>query len=155
MRGRYPKPPGTRQRRNRAAGPRTLSTDGPTIKVPSLPQREDGWSDMTTAFWLDLWASPMAGGLRELTEETGYTSPELVELGVVHPNPALQGNRCFTFLAKDAYLAGPPRLDETEDIEVVCYRREEVPRLLREGRISHALVVVCFFWLFQYERLYE
>ncbi len=98
-------------------------------------------------------ASPMAAGLRELTEETGYTSPELVELGVVHPNPALQGNRCFTYLAKDAYLAGPPRPDETEDIEVVRYPREEVPHLLREGRISHALVVVCFFWLFQHEGL--
>ncbi len=98
-------------------------------------------------------ASPMAAGLRELTEETGYTSPELVELGVVHPNPALQGNLCFTYLAQDAYLAGPPRPDETEDIEVVRYPREEVPRLLREGRISHALVVVCFFWLFQHEGL--
>lgn len=96
-------------------------------------------------------ASPMVAAAREMQEETGYSSDELVELGVVHPNPALQNNRCFSFLAKNAKLAGEPRPDDTEDIEVVRYPRRDVPGLLRAGKISHALVVAAFWWWFQYE----
>lgn len=95
--------------------------------------------------------SPMAAAAREMREETGYAADELVELGVVHPNPALQENRCFTFLAKNARLVGAPRPDDTEDIDVVRYPRSEIRGLLREGKISHALVVAAFAWWFQAE----
>ena len=91
--------------------------------------------------------SPAAAALREMEEETGYHSDELIEIGVVHPNPAIQANRCYSFLARNARLVGPPRLDETEDIRVVRYPRREVPALVREGRIAHALVVTCLHFL--------
>jgi ADP-ribose pyrophosphatase len=96
-------------------------------------------------------ATPMVAAAREMREETGYAAKELIELGVVHPNPALQENQCFSFLARGAHRVGDPRPDDTEDIEVVRYPRSEVPRLVREGRISHALVVVALWWWFQYE----
>ncbi len=112
--------------------------DGVTLEVPGgMIDRDD--------------ASPMVAAAREMREETGYASDELVELGVVHPNPALQENRCFSFLANNAKLAGGPRPDDTEDIEVVRYPRRDVPGLLRDGKISHALVVAAFLWWFQYE----
>ena len=95
--------------------------------------------------------SPMFAAAREMREETGYASDELVEIGVVHPNPALQENRCFSFLAKNAKLAGEPQPDDTEDIEVVRYPRRDVAGLLRDGKISHALVVAAFLWWWQYE----
>lgn len=97
--------------------------------------------------------SPMAAAARELEEETGYRSDSLVELGVVHPNPAIQENRCYSFLAENAKLVGPPRPDETEDIRVVLHPQEDVPRLLAEGRITHALVVAGLLWYFQREGL--
>jgi 8-oxo-dGTP pyrophosphatase MutT (NUDIX family) len=96
-------------------------------------------------------ASPMVAAAREMREETGYAAQELVELGVVHPNPAIQENRCFTFLAKNARLVGEPQPDDTEDIDVVRYPRRDIPGLLRDGKISHALVVAALFWWFQYE----
>lgn len=96
-------------------------------------------------------ASPAVAAAREMREETGYASEGLVPLGVVHPNPALQANRCFSFLAQGARLVGSPRPDETEDIRVVRRPRREVPRLLAEGQITHALVVACFLWFFQKE----
>lgn len=92
-------------------------------------------------------ASPLAAAAREMEEETGYRSDSIVPLGVVHPNPAIQPNRCFSFLAEDAWLAQEPRPDETEDLRVVRYPRRELPRLLREGRITHSLVVSALYWL--------
>src|SRR5690349_16614812 len=38
--------------------------------------------------------APADAALRELEEETGYRPRELVPLGSIHPNPALQSNRC-------------------------------------------------------------
>jgi hypothetical protein len=35
-------------------------------------------------------------------------------------------------------------LDELEDIEVVLHPIREIPRLLKEGTISHALIVAAF-----------
>jgi ADP-ribose pyrophosphatase len=96
-------------------------------------------------------SSPMAAAAREMEEETGYRAESLLSLGVVHPNPAIQGNRCYSFLARDVRLAGPPRPDETEDIEVVRYPLSDVPGLLAAGKITHALVVACFLWYFQHE----
>jgi 8-oxo-dGTP pyrophosphatase MutT (NUDIX family) len=90
---------------------------------------------------------PAAAAAREMREETGYEAERLLPLGVVNPNPAIQGNRCYTFLAEDARLAGDPMPDESEDIKVVLHAVSDVPRLLREGRITHALVVAA---LYQY-----
>jgi len=96
--------------------------------------------------------SPAVAAARELREETGYEAERLVPLGTVHPNPAIQGNRCYTFLAENAKKVSDPRPDETEDIRVVCYPVDDIPRLLREGRITHALVVAGLLWYLETDR---
>jgi len=88
---------------------------------------------------------PAAAGLRELREETGYTSDQVIDLGVVEPNPAIQSNRCYTVLAPDAYRAGPPQPDGTEDLDVVLIDPATVPQRIRRGEITHALVVAAFY----------
>jgi 8-oxo-dGTP pyrophosphatase MutT (NUDIX family) len=90
---------------------------------------------------IDPGETPRDAAARELREETGYHSEELTPLGFVHPNPAIQSNRCYTFLAENARPMGEPEPDETEEIRVVLTPVEEIPRLLEEGRITHALVV--------------
>jgi 8-oxo-dGTP pyrophosphatase MutT (NUDIX family) len=102
--------------------------EGPSLEIPGgMIDPED--------------ADPAAAAARELREETGYEAERVVHLGVVHPNPAIQGNRCYTFLAENARRVGEPAPDETEDIRVVLHSASELPKLLREGRITHALVV--------------
>jgi 8-oxo-dGTP pyrophosphatase MutT (NUDIX family) len=91
---------------------------------------------------------PQEAARRELQEETGYEADEMVDLGFVHPNPAFLDNRCFTFTAKDARYAGAQILDEKEDIEVLLKPLAEIPRLIREGAITHSLVVAAFYRLF-------
>ena len=97
--------------------------------------------------------TPEDTAIRELCEETGYrTTSELISLGMVYPNPAIQQNICYSFLAKGAYLAGKQHLDEMEDIETILLPLSDIPRFIREGDISHSLVLVAFYRLFiEYE----
>jgi ADP-ribose pyrophosphatase len=91
---------------------------------------------------VDPGEEPAAAAARELEEETGYSASEVVFLGSVHPNPALQSNRCHSFLALGCERKNRPRpKDAGEDIEVVLVRASSLQRLIREGSITHALVV--------------
>jgi len=89
-------------------------------------------------------ASPLEAARRELLEETGYQAGALVPIGSIAPNPAMQNNRTWSFLARDVVRVGAPRLDGGEDIEVVTVPWAEIPERVARGEISHALVVVAF-----------
>ena len=88
--------------------------------------------------------SPLEAARRELREETGHESPRLVELGWVHPNPALQSNRCYSYLARDVERVAEPEPDPHEQFELSRVPLREIPRLIRERKITHALVVSAF-----------
>ena len=85
--------------------------------------------------------SPAVAAARELREETGYEAGRLWEAGWVEPNPAIQGNRCHTFVAEGACLTAAPEPDGSEDIEVVLLPLAEIGAALRDGRIRHSLVI--------------
>lgn len=87
--------------------------------------------------------APEAAARRELLEETGYTAGALELVSTVEPNPALQNNRCFTFLARDVRSAGVGLTpDPLEEIEPVLVPERHVEELLDGGHVKHALVVV-------------
>ncbi len=78
---------------------------------------------------------------RELREETGYAVDGIEPLLLVHPNPALQGNSHYSFVAWGAFLAGEPKLDATEECEVVLVPLDDLAALLDEGHVTHTLCV--------------
>ncbi len=80
--------------------------------------------------------------LRELREETGYTSDDWVYLGWVQPNPAYQNNRLHQWMARDARLTEPCQLDEGEDIEVSVLTMDQVRRDIAEGRMRNSLALL-------------
>ena len=92
-------------------------------------------------------ADPMEAARRELLEETGYEAQTLVPLGSVAPNPAIQNNRCSSYLALNAAPAGGQQLDAGEDIEVEEVPYSSIPELIGDGTINHGLVVVAFYLL--------
>ena len=89
--------------------------------------------------------TPLVAAQKELRQETGYEASEWISLGCVHPNPAIQSNECYTYVAKGAHLAGDLDLDDKEDISVVVKPLSDVPRLIQEGQITHALILAAFY----------
>jgi len=86
--------------------------------------------------------------LRELLEETGYAGENIELLGSVNPNPAIFNNLCHTYLVRNAKKVTEINLDADEDIEVIHMPIQEIPYLIEKGTISHALVVVGFYFYF-------
>ena len=89
-------------------------------------------------------ASPLVAAERELREETGYVSGEVVALGSVHPNPAIMNNRCHMFAAYDVRHAGAPQWDGTEEMVVESIPLDDIPRRIVDAEITNALTLVAF-----------
>ena len=88
---------------------------------------------------------PVEGAKRELLEETGYTSSSLIQVGRLYPNPALQTNSLYCYLALDAEKAAEQHLDAGEDIEVHLVPLYQVIQLARDGAFPHALQAAVLF----------
>jgi len=93
---------------------------------------------------------PLVGVKRELLEETGYSSSNVVQVGKLYPNPALQTNSMYCFLALDAELTGEQNLDDGEDIEVHLIPLNELVAMTQRGEFPHALQVAALFQAFAY-----
>ncbi len=78
---------------------------------------------------------------REMLEETGYRSNEVMLLYKTSPNPAINNNTAYFYLASNAIPGGTQRFDAFEDIEVVTYHKDEVIRMLQQGLFQHGVQV--------------
>ena len=93
---------------------------------------------------------PMDGVKRELLEETGYTASKFIQVGALYPNPAIQTNTMYCFLALDAELMGEQELDDGEDIEVHLVPLNELVAMTKRGEFPHALQVAALFQVLAY-----
>lgn len=84
---------------------------------------------------------PVTAGLRELREETGYAGAPAKLLGGVHPNPAIQSNRCHFVFVEAATKSHELEWDQDEEIQVLTKPVEEVLALAHAGGITHGLVL--------------
>ncbi|HMP81623.1 MAG TPA: NUDIX hydrolase [Verrucomicrobiota bacterium] len=93
---------------------------------------------------------PVATGVRELREETGYEGDNARLLGNVLANPAILTNVCHTIIVENCRLKHDVKFDQGEDIVTRLVPVADIPRLVGEGKIRHSLVVVA---LYQFELL--
>jgi ADP-ribose pyrophosphatase len=92
--------------------------------------------------------SPQKAALRELLEETGYQGDGVTYLGATNPSPAIFNNLCHTYLVENAKKVSDINLGDNEDIEVIHVPLTEIPGLITDGSINHALVIIAFHFFF-------
>ncbi len=89
---------------------------------------------------IDPGEAPEDAARRELREETGYEAEQLDLLLAIEPNPAIQNNRCFTFLAQGARPTGATDFDHQEELETALLPADRIADLLDGGQVTHSLV---------------
>ena len=84
---------------------------------------------------------PCEAGARELLEETGYAGDPPERLGTLWPNPALLTMGITTIVIQNARRVAEPRPDPSEELDVELVPVQEIPAMIRAGRIDHAMIV--------------
>jgi 8-oxo-dGTP pyrophosphatase MutT (NUDIX family) len=98
--------------------------------------------------------SPVATGIRELREETGYEGTSARCLGTAAANPAIMNNFCHFILIGGCELRHPIEFDHGEDIVTRLVPVAEVPGLVAKGLIRHPLVVAALYHFELSQRLH-
>jgi 8-oxo-dGTP pyrophosphatase MutT (NUDIX family) len=116
-------------------------------EVVLIEQYRHGTNEVTLEIpggMVDPGEAPLAAGVRELAEETGYGSEQAELIGSVTPNPAILNNRCYTALVSGVELRGATALDLHEEIGMRLVPLTDIAGLIRDGHIHHALVIAAF-----------
>ena len=125
-----------------------LTTDRQLVLVRQFRYGIDDFSLEIPGGLIDPGEDPVVAGLRELKEETGFSGGSARLLGGVHPNPAMQNNRCHFVFVEGVERTALVNWDENEEMAVTTLPVDEVYALAYQGVISHAMVLDALF-LFQ------
>jgi len=90
--------------------------------------------------------SPLEAAKRELLEESGYTSDNFIETGIISPNPATHNNLIHCFLATDVELIAKIKLDETEQINVFLLPLDNIIKDISNGIILQSFHISSLFF---------
>ena len=91
-------------------------------------------------------ASPVATGVRELREETGFEGEQPRLLGDVFANPAIMNNTCHTVIVENCSLKHSVEWDSGEDMVTRLIPIADLPGLVAARKIRHPLVVVALYY---------
>ena len=123
-----------------------LTLDQKLVLVRQFRYGIDEFSLEIPGGMIDPGEDPVAAGLRELREETGFTGGQARLLGCVHANPAMQNNRCHFVFVEGVESTHDFAWDENEEMEVTTLSVDGVFELARNGGISHSLVLDALFF---------
>ncbi|MFP4352595.1 MAG: NUDIX hydrolase [Puniceicoccaceae bacterium] len=90
---------------------------------------------------VDAGEDPLAAGLRELREETGFAGDGGEVFAWCHPNPAIMNNRCHYVFAPGVEPVSETDWDEHEEMEILLMPFGEVAEACRRGDFTHALTL--------------
>lgn len=116
--------------------------DGRVILVRQFRAGSRADSLETPGGLLNPGEDPTVAGARELLEETGYAGDPPRSLGTFWSNPSLMTSRITTIAIANARKVADPAPDHGEEVALELYPVGEIPALIRDGRIDHALAVV-------------
>ena len=122
-----------------------VTADGRLVLVRQFRFGSDEFSLEVPGGVIDAGEDPIAAGLRELREETGFVGENARLLGSVRPNPAIQNNRCHLVLVENARRHAELEWDPDEEFEILTPPVDEAFALARRGDVTHALVLDALF----------
>ena len=130
-----------------------LTADGQLVLVEQWRHGTESVTVEVPGGMIDPGETPLLAAQRELLEETGYASDNWQQIGVVLPNPAIQSNRCTTFLAKNCRHVAETRFDATEECVLRLIAAETAADKIRDGTIDHAIVIAALNFAFLHGHL--
>ncbi|HEX6278871.1 MAG TPA: NUDIX hydrolase [Pyrinomonadaceae bacterium] len=95
---------------------------------------------------------PRTAAARELVEETGYSANRMIEIGCSYPNPAIQNNTIYHFLALECEKNAAPSFDHHESIATRLAPLRELEELVHNGSITHSLAITAIYYAERYLR---
>jgi ADP-ribose pyrophosphatase len=95
---------------------------------------------------IDPGEEPLACAKRELLEETGYTATDWQFVCTIHNAIAYADEHLDLYLAR-GLTAGERKLDDEEFLDIFTLAADELPGLIREGKITDVKTVIGAFWL--------
>ncbi|WP_119353324.1 NUDIX domain-containing protein [Azohydromonas sediminis] len=95
---------------------------------------------------IDAGEGPLATGVRELAEETGYTAREWARAGLMHNAVGYSDERIEIWFAR-GLTAGAARLDDGEHLEVVLVDPAELDAMAARGEVTDVKTLVGLLWL--------
>ena len=87
--------------------------------------------------------SPLECAGRELAEETGYRSDDIVSLPGFYPINGISAHYAHAFVARDCVWEGSAQPEACEQILVQQFAPDDVRALLRSGKIQDVTSVRC------------
>jgi len=90
---------------------------------------------------IDKNETPEQAANREVLEETGYQISNLQCLYNTSPNPAINNNKAYLFLAEATKKVAAQNFDPFEDIDVVLINKNEVLNMIRNNEIIHGVQI--------------
>lgn len=90
---------------------------------------------------LERGEDPYECAVRELSEETGFTAGEIINLGKFYPSPGYCQETLYVYLARDLH-PGDIHLDENEYLDVLKYPIGELENMIMNGEIHDAKTII-------------
>ena len=95
---------------------------------------------------LEKGEDPITGGRRELFEETGYWSDEIILTGCCFPLPSLLDQKLYFIWAKNAFLKSGQHLDPFEFIEIELKTLDELQKEIKAGSLIDGLMCTALWY---------
>ena len=90
---------------------------------------------------LESGEDPIKCGLRELSEETGFSASGIVSLGYIYPTPGYDTEKIHIFIAKNLQ-PGQQHMDDDEFLDVVKIPYYKAVMMIENGEITDAKTII-------------
>lgn len=99
---------------------------------------------------VDPGEAPEQAALRELKEETGWQTEQLIPIGNINPNPAFMSNRVYTFVAEGLKNKSEQNLDTHEFVDVEMIKESELDDIVRTAEFDNGVILSALYWYKMY-----